>query len=109
MKGGAGALDRRISIEKLEESTDEAGQPTSAWLPYLEVWAAREPLAGKETFAAQQVKADADTGYRIRNPHVTVSPKWQRIVDQGRVYDIRSVLEIGRGEGLAIQAQARAE
>jgi SPP1 family predicted phage head-tail adaptor len=110
VKGGAGALDRLITIEEQIEVRDASGQVVPQWVPIRQnVWCAREPLRAGERFAAQQVAADVDTGYRIRDEQLQLSPHLHRIVDEGRVYDIRSVLPIGRRDGVAIQAQARAE
>jgi SPP1 family predicted phage head-tail adaptor len=105
----AGALDRRITIEQLTETRDGAGGVVPTWDAVCVIWAQRTPVTAREKFAAQQLAADADTRYRIRDPGFEVSPKTHRVKDGLRVYDIRGVLEVGRREGVDLLALARAE
>ncbi|MEK5038911.1 phage head closure protein [Sporosarcina sp. FSL K6-3457] len=63
-----GKLRNRISIIRppTPEDVDEAGQPLDDWQPVATVWAAIEPLYGRELFAAMQVNAEVTTRIRIR-------------------------------------------
>jgi SPP1 family predicted phage head-tail adaptor len=103
----AGALDRRIVLQRPEATQDEHGEPVTTWVTVAEVAAEVRPLRGVERFAAQQTVARVDTRFRIRwMPGVV--PTW-RIVFDRRSYDVDAVLEIGRREGFEILAQGRAE
>lgn len=110
----AGDLDRRIRIERATETQDpQSGEMVKAWGLVREVWGEVRQLSGSEFYSAQQFAAKVDTLFRIRYPHgVRFLPNPDesiRIVHDGTAYNIQHVAEIGRGEGLEIMAQARAE
>ena len=88
----AGRLDKRIIIERLEATEDEIGQPVEGWIPTYSVWAAIEPLQGREYLAAMAVQAERTVRIRIRYlPGITST---MRVVYQGRVFAIQSVINI---------------
>ena len=61
----------------------------------------------RELFTAEQIAAHVDTRFRIRwLPAITPQ---NRIVFEGRAYDVQAVLELGRRDGLELLARARAE
>lgn len=104
----AGKLDRRISIERATETTDAVGGVVQSWLP---VWsgisASATPISDGERWRAGEVAAHVDMRFQIRwgfGAEVT-----DRIVYDGRIYEIEGVKEIGRREGQEITAAARAE
>jgi SPP1 family predicted phage head-tail adaptor len=101
----AGAMDRRIRIEQATTSADGYGQPIETWSLLAEVWAEVAPLRGRELWAAQQVNAELTTRFRIRY-RSDVTEK-MRIICEGTEYDIESIAEIGRREGLEIMATAK--
>ena len=91
------------------DDTNRARPSRSTWSVFAEVWAEQVPLQGRELFAAQQVAARVDTRFRLRW-RADVTPEATRVVDaDGRVFDIVSVLELGRREGLEVMATARGE
>ncbi len=101
----AGSLDRRIELQRRLEGSDENGQPNGAWFTVDTVWAAFKPAPGKEFIAARQADTVAPATFRIRWRD-DVSAVW-RIRFDGLVYDIVSIVEIGRREGLEILGQAQ--
>lgn len=106
----AGKMDRRITFERAIESQAASGEQVLTWVADSTVWAEVEPLAGTELFRAQQLGAKVDTRFRVRwmgAPAITPDEK-VRILYGLRYYDIRSVVEIGRREGLEILAEASA-
>jgi len=114
----AGKLDRRIRLEAATTTRGLDGHPVRMWPPdggslLREVWAGVLPVRGQEGFAAQQFAAKAEVTFRIRYPYglaMFPTPSEDlRIVYEGRNYDIVSVTETGRREGLDITATARAE
>lgn len=104
----SGELDRLITIEQATESTDAYGAPTLTWDPPAnswQVWAQVKPIRGQEYFAAQQVNARVDTTFRIRyRSDITTK---MRISYGGEYYDIQSIIELGRREGLELMAIVR--
>jgi len=101
----ASKMDRRIRIEQYTQAQDDYGEPIETWAVLDTVWAEVSPLSARELFLAQQVSAQADTRFRIR--HRTDLTRTMRIVYDGATYDIYSIQEIGRREGLEILAKAR--
>lgn len=86
---------------------NEYGETVNEWEDYATVWCQKKDVKGLEKWVAQQVKAELDTTFAIHYRD-DVSPV-NRIVFEGREYDILQVLEIGRRESLDIVAKARAE
>jgi SPP1 family predicted phage head-tail adaptor len=103
----AGRLDRRITIEQKAVTRGPSGTEKKTWTTLAKVSAEVRPKTGREVFTAGQVAGEADTLFRIRwRTNVTVE---NRIVFDGRKYDITSVAEMGRRQGLEILATVRAE
>lgn len=87
----AGDLHHRVTIQQPVESQNSYGEPIATWQDVATVWAAIEPLQGRERFDAQQVVAQVDTRIRIRyRPGIT--PK-MRVLFGTRVFDIQAVVE----------------
>ena len=102
-----GAMDRRIKFLEDSDAQDAEGYVTTTSMLIAEVWAQVIPLRGAELFEAQQTVAQADTRFRVRyRPDVGPTAK---IEYDGRLYNIESVIELGRREALEIMARARAE
>ena len=62
-------LNKRITILRPadpETDQDESGQPLEGYVPVTTIWAAIEPLRGREFFAAQAENAEVTTRIRIR-------------------------------------------
>lgn len=87
----AGRLDQRVTIERATEGQDEWGQPMpETWAPIATVWAAVEPLNGREFFAASTTVAEVETRIRIRyRPGLSVT---DRINHEGALHNIQTVI-----------------
>lgn len=61
-------LNKRITILRPSnpDDTDEYGEPINGPVPVATVWAAIEPLRGREFFAAMTENAEVTTRIRIR-------------------------------------------
>jgi SPP1 family predicted phage head-tail adaptor len=65
-------LNKRVTIQRPigpddpPPRTDKYGQPLDTWIDVATVWAAIEPLRGREYFSAQAEHADVTTRIRIR-------------------------------------------
>ena len=87
----AGQLDQKVSIERLQQGQDELGQPFTAWVPVFTVWAAVEPLAGREYMAAAAAQSEVSTRIRLRyRPGMTSA---DRVNHGGKLYGITSVID----------------
>lgn len=108
----AGPLDRRITIERFTESRNEWNEPVFTWLPLTTVWANSRDASAGESYRAQSVSAEITTRFTIRysSQVADVNPK-DRIVYEGRLYNITAVREAkdGRRVALEIDAVARAD
>lgn len=103
----SGDLDRRIDLRKQLAGTDEHGQPNGPWMTMATVWASFKPATGREFISSRAAEAIVDGTFRIRwRSDKDVLATW-RIAFDGRDYDIQSINEIGRREGLEILARAR--
>ena len=98
----AGNLDRRITIQALTATQDGAGQPVETWADLATVWANVQHLRGIEPFQGQEFNAQRKTVFKIRyRDDVDVTCQ---IIFDGDTYDIFSVNETGRRDGLEISA-----
>ncbi len=103
----SGDMDRRIRIERASYTSNHLGEQIPTWDRLVTVWAQVLPISDGERWRAAEVAAHVTTRFRIRwGSGVTVT---DRIVYDGRVFDISGVKEIGRHEGQEITAAARSD
>lgn len=96
----SGKLDRYITIQSATETKDSFGAPIQTWATLASVWAQIKEVRGKEYFAAQAVNSEVDTIFAIRyRSDVTTK---MRISYDSKTYDIQSVVEVGRRDGLEL-------
>ena len=87
----AGTLRTRVLIQQRALGRDGFGQQVTTWSTLSEAWAAIEPMSGRELELAQAVSAEVTHQVTIRyRPGITQA---MRIVYNGRVFDIHSVLD----------------
>lgn len=99
----AGDLDRKIVIQSFTETQDAYGAPVKTWAAFATVWAQVRPVRGREGFEAEQVAAQILATFRIR--YLAGVLLTMRISYDGKVWNLRSINEIGRREGLEIEAE----
>ena len=89
----AGKLDQRVTIERFSlVQNPQTGAMTETWAPLATLWAAVEPLQGREYFAAAAVQSEVTTRVRLRyRPGVTPA---DRVKHEGRIYNIESVVDV---------------
>lgn len=89
----AGNLCNRVIIQQTTESRDSStGSVINTWGTFATVWAAVEPISGREYFSSQQVNSEITARIRIRYlPGVTSK---MRISYDSRLFDIQSVIDI---------------
>ena len=118
----AGILDRLITIQRNTSSTGPDGHPTDSWTTVdpLRRPAALKPVSGEERFTAPQFVAREQVTFQIRYDASVVSLNpLDRIIYPAlsadsppvtrEVYDVVSVDEVGRREGLLILAARRSD
>lgn len=88
----AGTLRHRVVIQEKDPTQDEYGEEVPTWSDVDTVWAAVEPLAGREFLETQRVGAEVTTRIRIRYRDGIV-PK-MRVVWGDHVYDIKAVIHV---------------
>jgi len=65
----SGDLKKRVKISHLvtgSPAVDDLGAPNTSWEEIYTVWAAIEPLSGREFWAQQQVQSSLSVRIRIR-------------------------------------------
>lgn len=87
----AGRLRHRVTIQSVTETRDTTtGAIATSWADVATVWAAIEPLSGREFIAAQGAQAEIVARILIRYRDDVVAK--MRVVSGSRVYNIRAVL-----------------
>jgi len=62
----AGALRHRITIQEPTSSVGALGEKIKSWADVSTIWAAIEPLRGREFLEAHQIEAEITTRFIIR-------------------------------------------
>lgn len=109
----AGALDRVIVLQTASITQDpNSGEEVIDWdNADLTLWAQWLPAGTREAWQAQQrLQSYVDGVYRIYYIDPAPSADDNRIIGHdGRTYDLKPPIEIGRGEGWDIPVVARGE
>lgn len=87
----AGKLNRRVTIQAPNTAKDEYNEPIGGWIDVATVWANVAHKSGLET-----LKSDADVSIvkaSIRIRRRTDVTAGMRVLCDGKVYDIRAVLD----------------
>jgi len=100
----AGELDRKITIEYPSTGQDTLGAEVDDWNILANVWAKVRDVAGREVQDNPGTAAMDTSSFLIR--HLATVTRKMRIRYNGDIYNITSIKEIGRREGLEIQATA---
>lgn len=98
-----GPLDKRVKIQRRVETQNEFKENVISYVDWEEVWAAIEPLSGREYIAAQQISSDVTTKIRIRHLE-GVTRKMRAVYERVAgsptvivVYEIDNVLRMNEG------------
>ncbi len=106
----AGKMDRQIVIQQASAVQSDSGELSFDWAQATEdtVWAEWLPEGTTEAWQAQQRLASYVSGvFKIYDRSPRPTPDDTRILFDGKTYDIKPVIEIGRGRGLSIPVVAR--
>lgn len=98
----AGKLDRYLTVQQFTSSRDATyGSEVKTWTTLAQIWGRCEDVSGRELFAARQ--RGGDTMVKVIIRHRNDLTRLMRIVmDDGRVLEIDTVLQIGRDKGLEL-------
>ena len=102
----AGELDRRITLQRATTAPNGFNEPVESWTDLATVWAQQRPDRGAERFAAQEIVGRAVMTFHIR--YRTDVRTTDRILYQGRIWNILDVREVGRRVVTAIVAVTEA-
>ena len=108
----AGLLDRRITLQTAAPVQSASGEQTFDWAHAVsqDLWAQWLPAGTREAWQAQERLASyVDGVFRMYDLAPRPAPEACRILFDGRVFDIKPYIEIGRREGLEIPVVARGE
>lgn len=97
-------MDRQITIQEYSESTNGYGEVEKSWSDVATMWAEARQQSARETWQAGKV-AETEMMFRIRY-RSGINSKMRVVYDDDN-YDITGVREIGRRDGLEIQAQVQ--
>jgi SPP1 family predicted phage head-tail adaptor len=86
----AGQLRHKVVIQENVPSRDGYGAEVESWDEYATVWAAIEPIRGREFWESQQINAEVTARITIRYL-AGVTPK-MRILHGTRIFEILSVI-----------------
>lgn len=107
----AGSLDRTVTIQRQGAAVDDGYtmQP-GAWATLATRKAQRITSRGREVFEQQGVDAEVPMTFVLRDDSVTrtITVK-DRVSYGGKVYDLKSVTEIGRRRGVELIGVASAD
>ena len=94
-----GELDRRITIQQAETSIDtNYGEPLQSWSDLIIVWAKYFVKGGKINEESDQLVAEENAFFIIRDPKFTATPTFNeynyRIHYNDKIYVIDNIKEI---------------
>ena len=100
----AGHLDKRVEIQANTPAANDYGEMVASWATVATVWAAIEPLTGREVLQTQQVQAESSVRIRIR--YYSGLTAAHRIKYGSRIFEINSVSnKFERGEHMELMCR----
>lgn len=102
-------LDRRLEIQRKTVTQSSSGEPVETWATLATVWAQKLPDRGQERHATRQLVGSAVMMFRTRYRADLALTVQDRLVFDGKTWDIHDVREIGRRAFTEIDATARAD
>lgn len=105
---GAGALDRRIVIERLTEGSQNGfGEPSATWSTFVTLWAQRRDVSDSEKVAAGQRDTARISRFTIRSSSDAKSiSSLDRISCDEALWNILGVKETAEGRNRFIELTA---
>jgi len=85
-------LRHRVIIQQNQPTINAFGEETEQWVDVATVWAAVEPIKGREFFAAQ--KENAETTARISIRYRTGILADMRILYGNKIFEINAIIDV---------------
>lgn len=104
-----GRMDSEIVLQTATKTQDaRTNEELVTWGGDETIWAQWLPAGTREAYLAQQRLDTAIDGvFRIYDRETRPTPDGTRILFDGRVFDVKPYVEIGRGDGLEIPVVGR--
>ncbi len=105
----SGKLDRRISFQSKSEAINASGERAVTWAADFTVWGAVIEMKGRERYENMQLTDRADVKIKIRYRTGITEESRFYYTRQGTTtyFDVYSIAEIGREDGLEIWGKRR--
>lgn len=100
----AGDLDRRITIQSVENVFDDYGGYEEVWSDYAVRWASFTQSGGREFFAQVQTQSERKVVFRCH--WVEGVTPIHRVICDGEIYNIEEARRIGRKQALELHCKA---
>jgi head-tail adaptor len=108
-KPAAGLLDRWIVLQRATKTQSASGEEIIDWdtIPQVVLAAQWLPAGSTEAWQAQQrLGGYVDGVFKIRDRAPRPAPDDSRILFDGRVFDVKPYIEVGRNDGLLVPVVA---
>lgn len=87
-----GELRHRVTIQQPAENESSMGTVVEGWQPYATVWAAVEPLRGREYL--QTLETHSELTARIRIRYLAGITPNMRVLYNNRIFNIVAVIDV---------------
>lgn len=88
-----GDLRHRITIQSpTGTAQNQCGEDVPAYTTFATVWAAVEPLRGREYLEAQKIRPEMQ--YRVRIRYLAGVTTDMQVVYRGKILDIQSIINV---------------
>lgn len=107
---GFGDMDSRIRVEQATTEKNAFNEDVQTWGTLATVWASKWDVSDSESIRSGEVAAQFTTRFRIHWSTVTaLIDERDRVIYDGRIYEIQRVKDTGRRKFREITALARGE
>lgn len=88
-----GRMRHIVALQSKAMSTDDYGGQVETWSTFATVWAEVQPLRGRELLAAQAAQGETTVRFVLR--YLATVDQADRIVWDGKIYNVRDVIDVG--------------
>jgi len=88
----AGALRKRITIQKKSVTKNSYGEEVITWVTHCQAWAQIEPLTGREFLESRQIQAEGMVRVTMRYQS-GIAPE-MRVLFGTRTFNIQAVVHV---------------
>lgn len=97
----AGDLTRLITVQQRSTIADSFGQQLTSWTDVKQIYAAIQPLSGRELFQAQAIQSEITHSITVRYDDIFLDPKivaTYRLNYKNRLFDITAANNFDEGD-----------